>query len=263
MVSEKYPILVTIPHCSTFVPVDMRKRMMLTDVQIRKNCDPFTDQIFDIPKAHVIKAGISRLVTDLNRAPDDIEMEYKLSNDGVVVSVDLDGNPIYKETPSIEKVFDRVQKYHDTFHSKIDELKKNKVKFLIDGHSLRSKAPITKANPGKERADIILGNRDFTTCSRGITKKIMTFFQDRGFSVAVNDPYAGKYLIGYHCSRRGLPGIQIEVNEKLYMNEKTRRPYKRKIDELRKIMAWLVKEVAQELEKTTESKRGKKQQTLF
>ena len=91
----------------------------------------------------------------------------------------------------------------------------------------------------------------------------MTFFQDRGFSVAVNDPYAGKYLIGYHCSRRGLPGIQIEVNEKLYMNEKTRRPYKRKIDELRKIMAWLVKEVAQELEKTTESKRGKKQQTLF
>jgi len=45
--------------------------------------------------------------------------------------------------------------------------------------------------------------------------------------------------------------------------EKTRRPYKRKIDELRKIMAWLVKDIAQEIEKITESKRGKKQQTLF
>ncbi|MBU0728067.1 N-formylglutamate amidohydrolase, partial [Patescibacteria group bacterium] len=133
MVVEKYPILITIPHCSSFVPADLRRMMKLTDKQIHRNSDPYTDLIFDVPKAHVVKAKISRLVADLNRAPDDIEMEYKLSNDGVVVSVDLDGKPIYKTLPSIETIFERVQKYHDTFHAKIDELKKYGVKFLIDG----------------------------------------------------------------------------------------------------------------------------------
>jgi N-formylglutamate deformylase len=262
MVSEKYPILITVPHCSTFVPADLRRLMMLRDYQIKRNCDPATDVIFDVPKAYVVKAGISRLVADLNRAPDDIEMEHQLSNDGVVVSVGIDGNQIYKTLPSIENITDRVNKYHDSFHNKIDELKKN-VKFLIDGHSHRNVSPVTRADAGKERADIILGNRDYTTCSRNMTKKIMKFFQDRGFSVAINTPYKGRYLIGYHCSRKTLPGIQIEINEKLYMNEKASRPYKRKVQELRKIMVWLVKEIYMEIEKVEESSKTRGQQKLF
>jgi len=262
MASKKHPILITIPHCSTFVPVDLRRMMMLTDSQIRKQCDPFTDVIFDVPKVHVVKAKISRLVTDLNRAPDDIEMEYKLSNDGVVVSVDLDGNPIYKTPPSIKTIFDRVRRYHDTFHEKIEEIKPN-IKFLIDGHSLRSTSPATRLDAGTERADIVLGNRDFTTCTRNMTKKVMRFFQDRGYSVAINDPYKGRYLIGYHCSRRNLPGIQIEINERLYINEKTYRPYKDKLHDLRTIMAKLVDEIDEEIEKTVGPTKSRKQEKLF
>lgn len=260
--TEKLPILITIPHCSTFVPADLRRMMTLTDAQIKRQNDPFTDEIFDIPAAHVVKARISRLVADLNRAPDDIEMEYRLSNDGVVVSVDYDGKPIYKTPPAIETVFERVHKYHDTFHDKVDELKPD-VRFLIDGHSLRSVGPSTKKDAGKERADIILGNRDFTTCSRNMTKKIMQFFQDRGFHVKVNDPYSGRYLLGYHCSRKTLPGIQIEVNEKLYMNEKTYRPNQQKIQDLQGIMARLVKEIAEAIEKAEESSEGGGQVSLF
>jgi N-formylglutamate deformylase len=262
MAPEKYPILVTIPHCSTFVPVDLRRLMVLSDAQIKRQSDPFTDEIFDVPKAHVVKARISRLIVDLNRAPDDIEMEYRLSNDGVVVSVDHDGNPIYKTPPSMESIFERVKKYHDSFHEKVDELKSS-VRFLIDGHSLRSIGPSTKSDSGQERADIIIGNRDFTTCSRGMTKKIVQFFEGRGFKVSVNKPYPGRYLLGYHCSRRHFPGVQIEVNEKLFMNEKTRRPYKQSIEDLRKIMAALVKEIYMEIEKAEEAARKDGQQPLF
>jgi N-formylglutamate amidohydrolase len=87
MTENKYPILITVPHCSTFVPIELRRLMMLRDSQINRMCDPFTDEIFDIPKAYVVKARISRLVTDLNRAPDDIESEAKLSKAGVVVII--------------------------------------------------------------------------------------------------------------------------------------------------------------------------------
>ncbi len=236
--------------------------MMLKDSQINKMCDPFTDIIFDVPKAYVVKARISRLVTDLNRAPDDIESEAKLSKAGVVVSIDIDGNPIYKSPPSMDMIMDRVTTYHDSFHSKIDELKP-KVKFLIDGHSLRSVGPSTRSDAGQERADIILGNRDYTTCSRHMTQRVKKFFEARGFEVKINDPYKGAYLIGYHCSRKGFPGIQIEVNEKLFMNEKTHRPYKRKIEELRKTMNLLVKEIAEHLEKTNTPRGLANQTALF
>lgn len=261
---DKYPILITVPHCSTFVPADLRRLMVLSDKQILRNSDPFTDVIFDLPKAYVVKARISRLVADLNRAPDDIEMEYRLSHDGVVVSVDVDGNLVYKSTPPIESIFERVQKYHDTFHDKIEELKSN-VKFLIDGHSLRGTGPASRPDAGNERADIVLGNRDFTTCSRNTTKLIMKFFQEKGFSVSINKPYAGRYLIGYHCSRRTLPGIQIEINERLYMNEERYTPHKAKIKKMRGIMVELVDMLNDEIEKREKAsaKKNGKQQRLF
>ena len=263
MTENKYPILITIPHCSTFVPVELRRLMTLQDSQINRMCDPFTDEIFDVPKAYVVKARISRLVTDLNRAPDDIESEAKLSKAGVVVSIDIDGNPIYKTPPSMAMVMERVSKYHDTFHDKIDQFKPY-AKFLIDGHSLRSIGPSTRVDARQERADITLGNRDYTTCSRHMTRKVMKFFEERGFSVKINDPYKGAYLIGYHCSRKGLPGIQIEVNEKLFMNEKTRRPYKGKIEALRGTMAQLAREIAEIITKTEGAKSVKTaQDSLF
>lgn len=248
--SHRYPILVTIPHGSTFVPMELRRLMHLSDFQIKKNSDPYTMDIFDVPNAHVIKGKISRLVADLNRAPDDIEMEHHLSNRGVVVSVDIDGRPIYKMPPSIEMIAERVEKYHDAFHGKIEELKPQ-AKFLIDGHSMRSVTPATKPDAGRERADIVLGNRHYITCSRLMTRKIMEFFLNRGLKVSVNDPFTGRYIIGYHCSRNSLPGIQVEVNERLFMNPKTYRPYKKNIQALQVIITELVEMVNDEIEKLT------------
>jgi N-formylglutamate amidohydrolase len=247
---QKYPILITIPHGSIFVPKPLRRLMNLSEFQIKKNSDPYTMDIFDIPNAHVVKGKSSRLVADLNRAPDDIEMEHHLSNRGVVVSVDIDGNPIYKTQPSIEMISDRVSQYHDAFHHKIEELKPN-MKFLIDGHSMRSVTPSTKPDAGSKRADIVLGNRHYVTCSRVMTRKIMEFFEARGFKVAVNEPFTGRYIIGYHCSRSELPGIQVEFNEKLFINPKTYRPYKKNIRALQVIMTELVEMIHEELVKSS------------
>jgi len=249
MPKTKYPILISIPHGSTFVPADLRRIMNLSDFEIKKQSDPYTDEIFDVPNAHVIKGRISRLVVDLNRAPDDIEMEHQLSNQGVVVSVDMDGKQIYKTPPSSEMINERVNKYREAFHQAIEELKP-KAKFFIDGHSMRSVTPITKPDAGAKRPDICLGNRHFTTCSHAITRKILKFFQDKGFSVKVNDPFTGRYIIGYHCSRKGLPGIQIEINEKLFMNTKTYIPNKKKVQQLKNMMAELVEMINDEIEKS-------------
>ncbi|MDP3976052.1 MAG: N-formylglutamate amidohydrolase [bacterium] len=243
---NQHPILITIPHCSFFVPVELRRLMCLTDFDIKAHSDLFTDQIFDVPAAHLVKAKISRLVADPNRAPDDILMESHLSADGVVVSVTEDGKPIYREPPNEAMIRERVAKYHLGFHEEVDQLAP-RMKFLIDGHSLKSRGSKMKDDAGQQRADIVLGNRDYTTCDRQTTVKIYRFFQERGFSVKVNDPYSGKYVIGHHCSRRKLPGIQVEVNRKLYMNEKTLRRSPTKIKQLNEVMKALVEALAKEL----------------
>ncbi len=235
----KNPILVVCGHSSYFVPKVIRKEMLLSDREIRNEADLYTDEIFGVSNAHVLKGKVSRLVADYNRAPDHIELEYQLARDGVVVSVNEDCKQVYKKPPTIEKIVDRIEKYHDPFHEKIESFR-DKVKFLIDGHSLRSVGPEAKLDRGKTRADIVIGNRHFTTCPRSITLKVINFFKDLGYSVALNDPYEGKYILGHHCSRNGLYGLQIEVNRRLYMNEKSLVRKKRGIAKLNSQMEELV-----------------------
>lgn len=209
--------------------------MLLSDRDIKNEADLYTEQIFNVKNCHYLEGKVSRLVADYNRAPDHIEMEYQLAHDGVVVSVNEDCKKIYKTPPSMEQIQKRIAKYHLPFHEKIEQLKP-KICFIVDGHSLRSVGPETKDDRGKQRADIIIGNRDYTTCTRAITLKVLHYFKELGYSVTINDPYAGKYNIGNHCSRTGVSGLQIEVNRRLYMNEKTLNPKKRDIARLNKEM---------------------------
>lgn len=239
------PILISIPHSSYFVPAELRKNMLLSDFEIKQSCDLFTDIIFDVPQAYTVKAKISRLVADPNRAPDDIEMECQLCSNGVVVSVDEQKRPIYRNPPHEKDIFERVKKYHADFHREIRKLAP-KMKFMIDSHSMWSVGPVTKPDAGNKRPEICLGNRDFTTCSRADTLKFVKFFQDAGYAVSVNNPYAGKFNIGNHCSRNGLPGIQIEFNKKLYLNEKTLKPKKLELKKLNMLMRELVELIDEE-----------------
>lgn len=217
---QKKPVLITIGHASTFVPADIRRLMTLSDKDIQKNADLYTDLIYDIPSAHVVKAKISRLVVDVNRAPDDIESESELCSEGVVVRITRDGRFVYNEEPKPESISRRIETYHHSFHEEVERYIDD-VKLLIDGHSMWSISPKLAKNPGASRADIVLGNRRYATCNYKITKFFRDAFSDLGYNVKLNDPFEGHYIIGYHCSRRRTPGLQIEINKRLYLDEKT------------------------------------------
>jgi N-formylglutamate amidohydrolase len=148
-------------------------------------------------------------------------MEQQLVSEGVVVSISEENKPIYKEHPTLNQIIKRIEKYHNPFHTQIETYKKEeKIQFIIDGHSLWSTPPaIYEEN--FTRADINIGNRDYSSCTRVITHRIVEFFKSKGLSVAINKPYEGKYLLAAHCSRMGVNGVQVEFNRKLYMNEHT------------------------------------------
>ena len=213
--------------------------MALNKMAILRQSDLYTDRIFNIAGCHIVKSKISRLVVDMNRAPDDIEAEMELCDSCVVVRITSSGEIVYKKPPTMAMIMSRVEKYHNTFHDEVQRLAKS-AKFLIDGHSMWSRAPKMKEDAGRARPDICLGNRRFATCDAITTNYFKKAFEKFGYTVAVNKPYEGAFLLGYHCHRRQLPGIQIEINKKLYLNEVTLKPDLEKIKLLNKQLKEIV-----------------------
>jgi N-formylglutamate amidohydrolase len=81
---------------------------------------------------------------------------------------------------------------------------------------------INADDPGRARADFVLGDRDATTCAPEFTAFVAATLGAMGYEVAINDPYKGVELVrkfGRPHERRH--SLQIEINRRLYMNEAT------------------------------------------
>lgn len=242
------PIVLSIPHASTKVPPELKGNVLLTKEDLLGYSDLSTDRIFAIPDLLSVQYGHSRVFVDVNRAPDDISREYEKHEEGVLVHTTWDGKPIYKEEPSEEQVQALIKKYHDPFHEEIDS-HMAKAKFLIDCHSYLPVGPPLKVDAGKPRPDVCLGNMNYSTCTREHTMFFREFFERHGYSVSINFPYQGKYTLGRHCHRRRIPhflvpGIQIELNQKLYADPETHAVNEEVIAGLNDLMRKVIEEFA-------------------
>jgi len=240
----KLPILVSIPHSSPHVPEEIAGQVALSKKDILHYTDLFTERIYNAPNIHIVKADVSRVFVDVNRAPDDISREYEKAEEGVSVLTTWDGRTVYTSKPSQQQADTLIKKYHDPFHQEIEEHMAD-VQFLIDGHSFLPVGPKLKPDSGKPRPDINIGNINYSTCTREQTVFVRDFFQNLGYSVAINFPYAGKYILGHHCHRRRIPpflvpGLQIELNQGLYVDPETMAPLEDRIEELHNVFCKLV-----------------------
>jgi len=69
----------------------------------------------------------------------------------------------------------------------------------------------------------VLGDRDGTTCDAEFTAFIADVLRKMGYEVKINDPYKGVELVrAFSDPKAGRHSLQVEVNRRLYMNEKTR-----------------------------------------
>lgn len=242
--SDVRPLLVSIPHASPRIPEEVADVIALSEQELMEYTDLYTDQIFDIDRVYKVQADFSRVIVDVNRAPDDISKEYERAAEGVTVHTTWDGKEVYKEEPTQKQVDLLIKKYHDPYHAQIDKWIPH-AQFLMDCHSYLPVGPKLKKDSGKPRPDINLGNVNFSTCSREHTMFFRDFFADRGYSVEVNFPYIGKYVLGHHCHRRRIPpflvpGIQIEFNQGLYVKEDSLDPIPERIDEFHTLFESLV-----------------------
>jgi N-formylglutamate deformylase len=191
--------------------------------------------------ATLVEARFPRAYIDANRSLADIDAE--LLSDiwpdpiapsrktqqgiGLVWRLARGGVPMYGRKLASAEVRARIDHYWRPYHAALDDALDARHEAFggvwhINCHSMPAVGDALSDDPGRERADFVLGDRDGTTCELALTALVEKTARGMGYSVAINDPYKGVEIVRKH----GRPAenrhsLQIELKRTLYMDEET------------------------------------------
>jgi N-formylglutamate amidohydrolase len=149
---------------------------------------------------------------------------------GTIARLVASGEEIYTKKLSFAEVRYRIERHYRPYHQVLNWLvEETEALFggylLVDCHSMPSGVG---SGCGRSWADIVLGDCHGGACAPEILEAARRFLAERGFTVAINAPYAGGFTTD-HYGRPDLQrhALQIEINRSLYMNEQNyrRKPY--------------------------------------
>ncbi len=232
------------PHSGRQYPTDFAYACSWE--RLRRAEDTDVDDLYSFAPAlgaTLVVAEFPRSYLDPNRRVEDVDTSIidgqwphavdhspkTTSGIGLIWRVLDDNSPIYSRKLSVAEVERRIAQCHAPYWAAVTAAVESAFAshgrvVHINCHSMPEVAgPISWVKPGTKFADVVLGDRDGTTCAPEFTRLLARAFRAEGLSVAVNDPYKGVELV----KRFGRPAenrhsIQIELNRKLYMNEATR-----------------------------------------
>ena len=215
---------------------------------LRRAEDAYVDDLIaDAPEQGVtlLKALFPRAYLDLNRIADDIDPAL-IDGDwpqplrpgpksamgiGLIRQVVVPGAKIYARRLTVAEVQRRIETYYRPYHEALaDILNETRSLFgtvwLVDWHSMKSTGnAATPDGEGASRADAVIGDLEGSACDPAFTDLAASTLRGLGYSVTVNEPYSGgEILHRYTDPRRGIHGLQIEINRALYLDEKSVRP---------------------------------------
>ena len=139
------PIVLHLPHASTFIPEDLRDDFLLSDQELQAELNRITDHATDVifqrafPEAKAIVFPVSRLVVDPERFSDDSQEPMSQVGMGVTYTKGSLRQKL-REQPTQEKRLELLKRYYIPHHQKLTEvveelLLANKRCLIIDGHS--------------------------------------------------------------------------------------------------------------------------------
>ncbi len=260
------PLLVSTPHCSGHVPYWLLARMLQTGEgetalkrRLFKEGDPFTDVIFNIPDAEVIvNAPASRFVADLNRE------RSEGGENGVIKLTDFERRAFFPTGYALSdsERETRLSLYYDPYHAALEKaLASKRIRFFLDGHSMVSHGPAIGPDQGAPRPALCIANfgdedgdpvpgAGPVSCpaplAQGIrdqlAKSLKPLIASAGLpeGPALNRPFDGGHILRkYSRAPFAVPGVMIEVNRALYLDESTLEPIPGKVEALAKAMGRL------------------------
>ncbi|MEP6790582.1 MAG: N-formylglutamate amidohydrolase [Ramlibacter sp.] len=244
--AEAVPLICDSPHSGTLYPDDFGYALPFE--ALRKGEDTDVHVLWEaLPSvgATLLAANFPRAYVDPNRDVEDLDAallnapwptplapsEKTRLGIGLIWRDAGKGgkDPIYNRQLSVAEVQSRIDRYHAPYHAAMQaQIEAAYARFgavwHLNLHSMPANSyeslQILSDHP---LADVVLGDRDGSTAAPEFTAMVANAFRQRGFSVAVNDPFKGVALI----ARLGRPAerrhsLQVELHRGLYMNEQTR-----------------------------------------
>ncbi|MDH3589979.1 MAG: N-formylglutamate amidohydrolase [Gammaproteobacteria bacterium] len=221
---DPIPIIVSIPHTGTELPESVAERFAGPEMRALPMTDWHLHRLYDfLPELGIasIHARFSRLVVDLNRPPDGEALYPGRYETSLVATETFDGEEIFREPPGPETTEALRGRYYEPYHTRLAELLQGAIDrfgrvVLVDAHSVASRA--NRIHPAL-MSDIYLGDRDGLACEPWLTEALRVGFAATGLEVQINDPYKGGYTTHNYGQWPGVDAIQIEMCQRLYMDE--------------------------------------------
>lgn len=215
-----------IPHASTRIPEDFRAAFLRDPAEeLPYMTDWYTDELFDYPGAKLV-FPVSRLVCDVERFRDDAQEEMASRGMGVCYTVGHDFTPLRQLNEEERTAI--LGDLYDPHHRRLTELTeaalaRRGVCTVIDCHSFSALPLPYEPDQSRDRPDVCIGTDDFHT-PQSLSVALIDAFRRRGYSVAVNKPYAGSIVpLRYYRRDPRVRTVMIELNRGLYLDRDCRK----------------------------------------
>jgi predicted N-formylglutamate amidohydrolase len=199
------PILFLCDHASNKVPaaygdLGLPQALFQTHIAYDIGAAEVTFALAEAYGAAALLGGVSRLVIDLNRGPEDPTLVMKLS-DGSIIP----GNRHADDAEAAK----RLREFHAPYHAAIRKeiLRLGKGAILISIHSF---TPAWKNVPRPWEVGVLYGSDE------RLAVPLMKYLAAAGFTVGDNEPYAGALdgdTLDTHGTRTGHPNVLIEIRQ--------------------------------------------------
>ena len=209
-------IILHIPHASTVLPNEVAFLLGAKDLayEVDAMTDHHTDQLFDLSGARRCVFPVSRLVVDPERF---IEDSMESVGMGVVYTHTAAGEALraISEIDRLALINSYYHPHHTALTRMADEcLEKHNQCLIIDCHSFPAQ-PLPYEND-LNRPDICIGTDAFHTQPE-LEATLVNSFQEYGYSVAINSPFAGSLVpIDFYRKEPRVQSIMVELNRGLY-----------------------------------------------
>lgn len=227
--SREVPILLSVPHCGTDFPSELRNEFNPRLIEKPDDTDWFVHKLYDFAPAMgitIIHAVFSRWVVDLNRDP----QGHPLYSDGRLITgvcptTTFLGQPLYRDgRQSIDsnEISRRLEIYFNPYHQQLEfeirQLKKDFGNVLLwDCHSIRQ---VVRSIQPNKFPDLILGDADETSASKELVKAALEVLGQGTYSLQHNHPFKGGHITR-HFGRpaTGVHALQLEMTKVNYMDD--------------------------------------------
>jgi N-formylglutamate deformylase len=260
------------PHSGTHYPEDFGHA--IDRAALRRSEDTHVDALWSqVPAVGgtLLCATFPRSYIDTNRAEDDVDVSMLADawprgaspghrtvalGNGLIWTRTPEHRDIYERKLASAEVVHRIETYWRPYRALLTQQLAQAAAvhggyWHLNLHSMPSNVYERLGLPARKAADIVLGDRNGTSCGPEFLALVRAAFEVQGLVVAVNDPYEGAELVRVHGEpARRRHSLQIEINRALYMNEATRErsngfePLRRAIDEVLLRVAVYVRQAA-------------------